>query len=344
MVVAWHFIHASNGYPVPFDYTPAVVPFSLLDEGHTGVALFMTLSGYLFAKLLDGRAVNFVAFAWNRALRLLPLLLFVIVIVGLSKLKHGEDLQAYAYSIAKGAVFPVLPNGGWSITVEIHYYLILPLLLWLLAKSKYYPLWIVVAAIAMRTFLYCQNGEVQSMAYWTIAGRIDQFVLGMLGYHFRFQVANRKALAAVTLGAFTMIYWIFDFRGGFYENPSYPSSSALWVLLPTLEGFSYAVGIAWYDSSFSPSTSRFSKVIARFGEYSYSIYLLHPFWVFRAAKYVDGKIMDISNFYLACLWSLIFFFLMIIPGYISFRFIESPFLRLRKNYVRSNAKSMEVVS
>jgi len=28
---------------------------ALLDEGHTGVALFMTLSGYLFAKLLDGK-------------------------------------------------------------------------------------------------------------------------------------------------------------------------------------------------------------------------------------------------------------------------------------------------
>lgn len=45
MVFAWHFTQAANGYPVPFEYVPALFPFSLLDAGHTGVALFMTLSG-----------------------------------------------------------------------------------------------------------------------------------------------------------------------------------------------------------------------------------------------------------------------------------------------------------
>lgn len=59
MVFTWHFTHATNGYPIPFDYVPRIFPFALLDEGHTGVALFMTLSGYLFAKLLDGKTINF---------------------------------------------------------------------------------------------------------------------------------------------------------------------------------------------------------------------------------------------------------------------------------------------
>src|SRR5262245_13547807 len=81
-VVAWHFTHTRNGFPVPFSYVPAVFPLAILDEGHTGVALFMTLSGYLFAKLLDGKSIDYRAFIWNRALRLLPLLLVVIGIVG----------------------------------------------------------------------------------------------------------------------------------------------------------------------------------------------------------------------------------------------------------------------
>src|SRR5271169_6463136 len=80
MVFAWHFTHGLGGYPIPFDYVPALFPFSLLDEGHTGVALFMTLSGYLFAKLLDGKSINYLAFLWNRVLRLFPLLLVVILI------------------------------------------------------------------------------------------------------------------------------------------------------------------------------------------------------------------------------------------------------------------------
>jgi len=334
-VFAWHFTHhATNGYPVPLDYVPALFPFSVLDEGHTGVALFMTLSGYLFAKLLDGKSIDYSAFIWNRALRLLPLLVVVILIVGIKKFVSGESLSSYAYSIAKGALFPSLPNGGWSITVEFHYYIILPLFLWMLTKSKLLPLSIIVAAIALRLFIYHEKGEIQSLAYWTIIGRIDQFALGMLVYQFRSYLAYRHVIALLTIMAFMMIYWYFDLQGGFYQNPSYPSPSPLWIILPTIEGIAYAIGIAWYDNSFSHSTSGLSKFIGRIGEYSYSIYLLHFFVVFHAARLVNERIMDISNFYLACLWSLVFFVLMMIPGYVSFRFIEAPFLKLRKRYVK----------
>src|SRR5882724_11110413 len=90
MVFTWHFTHAANGYPVPFEYVPALFPLSLLDEGHTGVALFITLSGYLFAKLLDGKSIDYRAFLWNRFLRLVPLLAVVLLIVGLTKLVNGE--------------------------------------------------------------------------------------------------------------------------------------------------------------------------------------------------------------------------------------------------------------
>ncbi len=294
----------------------------------------MTLSGYLFAKLLDGKLIDYGAFIWNRALRLLPLLAVVILIVGIKKAVSGQSVSDYAYSVARGALFPTLPNGGWSITVEFHYYLVLPLLLWMLRKSKLWPLSIIVAAIALRSVLYHERREIQSLAYWTIIGRIDQFALGMLVYQYRSYLAHRHVIALLTTSAFMVMYWYFDFKGGFFFYPSYPSPSPLWIFLPTFEGIAYAVGIAWYDSSFSHSASGLSRFIGRIGEYSYSIYLLHFFVVFDAAQFVNERIMNISNFYLACCWSLAFFVLMMIPGYVSFRFIEEPFLKLRKPYVK----------
>ena len=191
MVVAWHFTHG----PVTLDYVPTIFPFSVLDEGHTGVALFMTLSGYLFAKLLDGKSIDYRAFIWNRVLRLFPLLVVVILIVGIMKFVSGESLSGYAAFIARGALFPSLPNGGWSITVEFHYYAILPLFLWMLTKSKFWPLSIIVAAIALRIYLYHERGEIQSLAYFTIIGRIDQFALGMLVFQFRTYLAHRHVVA-----------------------------------------------------------------------------------------------------------------------------------------------------
>jgi peptidoglycan/LPS O-acetylase OafA/YrhL len=90
MVVAWHFTHARDGFPVPFDYVP-IVPLAVFDEGHTGVSLFMTLSGYLFARLLAGKSIHYGAFIWNRALRLLPLLLVVIAAVAALIVRGGGD-------------------------------------------------------------------------------------------------------------------------------------------------------------------------------------------------------------------------------------------------------------
>jgi peptidoglycan/LPS O-acetylase OafA/YrhL len=333
MVVTWHFTHGRYGAPVPFSYTPAVFVLSLFDEGHTGVALFMTLSGYLFAKLLDGKAINYAAFLWNRILRLLPLLILVIVADGIVKVAAGQNAYQYVKSIASGVVLPTLPNGGWSITVEFHFYLLLPLLLWMLRKSRLALIAVLAAAILLRVILYQAQGSVQFLAYWTLIGRIDQFVLGILLYEFRAYFVRRHSLVLIILVGFSLFYWYFNRQGGYFIGPSYPSVSPLWIFIPTLEGLAYAISIAWYDNSFNHSTSGVSKIIGKIGQLSYSIYLLNFFFVFAAARFVHEHIMDISSFYLAFLWSIVFFILMIPLGYASFYLVESPFLTLRKRYI-----------
>ncbi len=333
LVIAWHFTHGTNGYPVPFRYVPSLFPFALFDEGHTGVALFMTLSGYLFALLLAGKSIGYLTFLRNRILRLLPILLVVIILRGIGIFLSGGNVWPYIFSIPYGIIFPILPNGGWSITVEFHYYVILPFFLWMLRKNKFLPLVLVISAIGLRLYFFQTKGEVQSLAYWTIVGHIDQFALGMLTYHFRSYFTRKHALVLSIIAGFSLFYWYFDAKGGFYQFPSYPSSSSLWIVIPTIEGLAYAIGIAWYETSFLHSTKGISKFIGLIGEYSYSIYLIHFFLIFYVANLVNRKIMDISNFYLACIWAVGFLLFMMPIGYLSYRFIESPFLRLRKRYI-----------
>jgi len=333
LVIAWHFTHGRNGQPIPFEYFPSVLPFALLDEGHTGVALFMTLSGYLFAKLLDGKSVDYAAFLRNRLLRLLPLLAIVLVLVGIERIAEGtQSLGEYTAAVAKGLLLPTWPNGAWSITVEIHFYVLLPWLLWLMRDSPLRLVAIIAAAVGLRWVLWRGSGEVHYLAYWTIIGRIDQFVLGMLAFELRGLIARRHLVVLAILAAFMGVWWQFDRLGGFYLNPTYPSTSPLWVILTMLEGIAYGTGIAWYDNSFAHSRSGASRFVARIGEYSYSIYLLHFFVVFRASQFVHERVMDISNFYLACLWALLLLLCLVPVGYLSFRYVESPFLRMRKPY------------
>jgi peptidoglycan/LPS O-acetylase OafA/YrhL len=333
IVFTWHFLHWIGGFPIPFEYVPALPPFAILDEGHTGVALFMTLSGYLFGKLLDGKQVHYGRFFWNRIVRLVPLLAFVMLAAGVVRYLEGADMNRYFWELAKGFYLPSWPNGGWSIAVEFHYYAVLPVLLWLLRRSKLLPLAVVMAAMALRVALYLAYGEVHTFSYWTLIGRIDQFVLGMVAFHFRSVVSGRHWLALLVFAAFSAFYWAFDAQGGFFRDPSYPSPNPLWIVLPTIEGAAFGLAIAWYDSSFAFRTSGWSKWLGRVGDYSYSMYLLHFFFVAAAARFVHERIADLSNFYVACLWAVVAFACMLPLCHLSFRFLEAPFLRLRKPYV-----------
>jgi len=341
LVFVWHFLHSMTGTPVPFEGAPAIFPLSLFDEGHTGVALFMVLSGYLFAKLLDGRKIDYFYFLFSRAVRLLPLLIVVFaIVIGYDVGTGKESLEGYLGVLWHGLWQPVWPNGGWSIAVEMHFYLLLPLFLWLARRSPWWLLLVVVAAVLLRYALWLGWGSIQIPAYFTLIGRVDQFTLGIFAHYMARHAKGRHLLAALVALAFMLFYQWFNMRGGFARMPSFPappSPSRLWVAIPTIEALAYGFLIAWYDNSFDPKNEGFSRFVAQIGAYSYSIYLLHFFFVFHAAQFIHTRIMDISNFYVACAWALLCFAAMLPIGWLSFRCIENPFLRWRKRYVRDAA-------
>jgi peptidoglycan/LPS O-acetylase OafA/YrhL len=328
MVFAWHFCHYQNVHASP----PLGVPFTFFTEGHTGVALFMTLSGYLFAKLLDGRRIAYLPFFWNRALRLLPLLLVVLALNALDMWRSGTLDWRYVKSLAWGIVLPTLPNGAWSVVVEFHYYLLLPLILWVGNKSRWAPLAFLGLGMALRVATYFWLGEAQQLAYLTLMGRIDQFVLGMLAFWFRDRFAGRDRLAMLVGGGFLLFWYWFDLQGGFYGPEGYPSRSPLWIVLTTIEGLAYSILIAWYDGSRTMVQGRLSHYLALIGTYSYSIYLLHYFFVFKMPSLINQHLFELSTPYHVVAMVVPCFLLLMPVYYLSYRFIESPFLRFRKRY------------
>lgn len=334
LVFSWHFLHFQDGHlagPI------GITPLSLLTEGHTGVALFMVLSGYLFAKLLDNRGICYKSFLINRAFRLLPLLVIVILIVSAQKALQGEFTFAFVKSVAKGFLYPTLPNGGWSITVEFHFYLALPFLLSFIKGSWARPVVLLLAAIFLRLVIWWHEGEVQSLAYWTIVGRFDQFLLGILAYRVRFQIKDRTLITVGLVITFVFFWRMFDQAGGFYTMPNYPSPSALWILIPTIEGLAYAVLVAWYDTRTKNSSSFAARSIAAIGAYSYSIYLLHFFFVFRMPQFINDHIVTIEGIGVA-LAALVMSFLLMVPvGWASHMFLERPFLKKRRSYFKTTA-------
>jgi peptidoglycan/LPS O-acetylase OafA/YrhL len=326
LVVTWHFSHWGPDYPVPLDHSPLL---GILDEGHIGVSLFMTLSGYLFAKLIGDHRIRYLPFLWNRAIRLLPLL---FVVLGYYALQLRPGWERFVVWAAKGAVLPTLPNGAWSITAELHFYLALPLLLAILRPRPKFVLLLIAASIGFRLFLYAEGYDIQFLAYRTIFGRFDQFVFGIAAYRLRDVISGKVALAALAL--LWSAYAAFDGMGGYYHFPT----SAVWIGLPTVEGLTLAPLIAWYDRN--PIQWRGMWLVGKAGEYSYSIYLLHFFFVAQAGAFVNEHIMRIPTLLLALPWAVVFFLVMMLMGHGTWTFIEKPPLKWRKPYLAEEERGV----
>lgn len=334
LVVMWHFLHSANGSasPVPYDGPTPILAF--VDEGHVGVALFMTLSGYLFAKLCHGKDIAYPAFLANRMLRLFPLLFGTFALIAvLSVFKVGTALPFLA-TVVKGFALPLWPNGGWSVAIELQFYLLFPLLLWFSRRSRAYLLGFVCIAILVRANIFHFTGSVQSAAYFTIAGRIDQFLFGIMAFAWRDRLARVPWLLGGAALGFAAFYYWFDLMGGFrdFNGMGYPSRSPIWIVLPTIEGLALGLIVALCDAKF-PTGLPLPRIVGAAGVYSYSIYLLHFWFVDSVAAYLD-RVVGIGDFYPALGAGIVFFVAMIGIGRISYRCIEQPFLRYRLNYIR----------
>ena len=331
LVVSFHFCHQNDSGYLQHTQAPSFFPLAILDQGHTGVALFMTLSGYLFSKLLEGRDFSFKLFLFNRGLRLLPLLIVVVLINLIGRVLLGLPLEEFILDLIKGPLLPTLPNGGWSITVEMQFYIFLPLLLLALTKDLRWASAIITFAMLVRLLVFLENVDLSHSAYYTIVGRIDQFVLGMAAARCRGFMVNKTWLAAGVFLSFGLFYWWFDGLGGKDNSPAWVN--ILWIVIPTIEGASYATLIAYYDRNFRPENRGVSWFLGKAGQYSYSIYLLHFFFANEVAKFIHQNIIPISNFYEAQILAAVFFCFMMILGLVSFTLIESPFLKLRRKYI-----------
>jgi peptidoglycan/LPS O-acetylase OafA/YrhL len=332
LVFVWHFLHMTPNFPVPYASQP-IFPFALLDEGHTGVALFMTLSGYLFAKLVGGHRIDFPSFLWSRAVRLAPLLIVVIAAWVVIGWLIGTPIAAS--DILGGLVFPTWPFGTWSITIELHFYLLFPLLLFLFRRHGPFMLLTVVAGAMLLRFDWWRTfGEAQHIAYWTILGRIDQFIFGML---FALVPIERKVLrvvAGVSALSFLILWTEFDRMGGFHHFDGTPSKSLLWIVIPTVEAITYGSLIAFYDGATWRIPIWLDHALAKVGEWSYSIYLLHFFPIVLMRHLFFDLHGSADNFFLALAAANLAFLAFLPVPALSYRYFEKRFLAYRKHYLR----------
>ncbi|MBM88500.1 MAG: hypothetical protein CMQ41_09015 [Gammaproteobacteria bacterium] len=278
-----HFITHKIMFNTPYDpanWLRANNPIStLVIEGHTAVSLFFVLSGFVFTVGSLHKSLNYIGFYRNRLLRTYPLFLLFLCL-GIVFNPQNFDFFGLVQSLFFFANTDMALNGGaftfvfWSIAVEWHFYLIFPFLLLAVQRNGWQILPVLIAIfLLLRLVAYYQGIDMRDLSYWSIIGRIDQFLIGMMaGMYYRYYFRESALLDWVAIAGTVVVLaglFIFNqFGGGRLNN-------YVWIYWTTLEGAAWAIFVLGYLSISRYYPSFINKLMVGLGTISYSIYLVH---------------------------------------------------------------------
>jgi peptidoglycan/LPS O-acetylase OafA/YrhL len=326
MVVVHHF-----GYNIfPFKYAS-----SFFRNGNLAVSYFFVLSGFVLYAAYHKKPTSYGNFLKKRAIRILPvyflaLALSIAIMVapaamagtpleikqGWSILLSGTLLQGYVPDYATA-----LNGPGWSLSVEMTFYLLFPSLLLLQQRHPKLFLWLSVAL-----FVATQTVHVAYYYQYYIAGKsepefilfnpvfhLNQFMIGMLGGVFFAHSTKEKAqIRWLPLLFLVLIVALVALRPAAI---SYHAGliAPLFLLL--------IVSTAICDPKLLQA-----KWLVRLGEASYGLYILQePVHRLTAHMQVRVHMGDTLYFYA-------YLALLITLALLSYHFVELP---VRKRFIKN---------
>ncbi len=347
LIVAYHGVTVityklAYGDPFTFDHWgDADNPLTaLVLEGHTAVALFMVLSGFIFAYGSYGKDVQYKDFIINRFVRTYPLFL-VILFLGMAARPEGVTLDGVLQSVLflanTRAAVDLTPYTSmfWAVAVEWQFYLIFPFLLAFLNQRGVRPLLLLlVALILLRTLATALGASPRDISYWTIIGRMDQFLLGMLGgaAFQRGLIGGGRAMALVAgSGALVLAY-----AAALNAAGGWPRDVWWKVLAPTAEGALWVCFILGYVALAGRWPRAASRPGEAIGAISYSIYLTHFLVIHAVMQHGLYALPPGADAYRNALATTAFIVTpaTLVIAAITFAAIEKPFLDLRRAYHR----------
>lgn len=345
-VFLFHYFILSGGKP---DWLPDVAGF-----GWTGVDLFFVLSGFLissqlFAQMKQGQRISFRTFFLKRFFRIIPAFLVTVALYFcVPFFREKESLpplwkfltftQNLGLNLKDYGTF----SHAWSLCVEEHFYLLLPLVLILLQATKLTKRswWILIvlflAGFAIR--IYCFNtlylakiDDENSWMYWyreiyyPTYNRLDGLLVGVsIAAVYRFlpeawrKISNYgNLLLLLSLAALASAYVL-------CEDPQTFNASVFGFPLVAL---GYGLMVAGAISPGSVLYQWKSKATGFIAGLSYAVYLTHKGVIHMTHRVLEGFKID-DNLILV-----ISIVTCLLGAYALHLAVEKPFMKLRDRIV-----------
>jgi peptidoglycan/LPS O-acetylase OafA/YrhL len=308
----------------------SVSPFGLkLFDLFPGVPVFFIISGYLISASYERNSNNLKEYFRNRMLRIYPGLwaciivsVIVITVTGISFVNK----QAVEWFPAQLAGFIYTPsflsnygfgsyNGSlWSIPVELQFYILLPLIYKLVPKSKInYLLYGLLMLFIVLSFTWKETyngGAVSKLLWYSFIPHFYMFLIGVIMQ--RLQLYRSPAI----------------YNKGFYWLSAYIALNLFFsgYISPVVFQMHYIMLLAFCIVSMAYTLPDVARKLLKGNDISYGIYIYHGLIL---TVIVQEKLVGHINLFevIGLSYAL---------AYLSWRFVERPFIRMKKKTIRIN--------
>ncbi len=320
----------------------------LWENGDVGVNFFFTLSGFLITYLIlveerQNGSFSIKHFYWRRILRIWPLYYVTLVfgyfifqlLLKLVNVGMEEHANIWYYVLFLGNFNNIIhgePLSGtlsilWSVAIEEQFYLFWPILLRVFKRSR---LFLFIGLILISLVYRALNFENQTyIFYHTLSVMSDLVVGAWLAWWCFTRVLHQEEARSTSkkfgLLIYTVGFILIVFRKDLFMIP----------ILVIFERLIFSLFFAFiiYDQTFA-KTSLFKignfRKISFLGKFTYGLYCLHiPAMVFTEGFAMMGGIHESAGwiFYGKTIST---FLLSLVFCLLSFRYLESPFLRYKE--------------
>ncbi len=276
--------------------------------GHLGVRLFFVLSGFLItSQLLDGPPLA--QFYLRRSARLLPAFYAAILLAWVGDIYGFRETWPWhvaqftnLYVALNEGWGPVWPVGHfWTLNVEAQFYLIWPLAILLISKSKHVAIiWLMIAiGPSYRAFILAN--DIHELYFLLPFAQFDALGMGAL-------LAVAPKSRVLNCGFLGLPFAI----GGVL---SFYFDSSVWVE-QTFELFALLLLAPLVAAAFQGRLWLSGRILPDIGKISYGIYLYHEIFYAIALRYFELPLSFATFLVISCCTVAI--------SWVSFHYFEAP--------------------
>lgn len=271
-ILVWHYYHFDWTEGVPIYQVPRIGSpfydelFIFYSRGLWGVQLFWIISGFIFCHVYAQKKISGAEYFVNRLARLYPLHVITLLFIALAQLYSlyylGYSQIVQDNNLTNFVASFIFAGGGfnspvWSVNAEIGVYMLFYFVASVIfSKGFLFPIGIAIFCMFFN-FMQINSFFNTWCAYYFFLGAALYLYMIRFG---RFYIFNIAAAAAM----FAVGEWLFRHRIKF----DYPNLMEAFWLAP------FVILIATLDFAYQVKGSM-SKMLARFGGLTYSLYLWH---------------------------------------------------------------------